>query len=187
MPRAKVKMMCLLATLLAFSVVCSAQAPKVIAQELCDRLNQANADRDLNRVFGFYDSSFVSTDEQGKSESFAEMRKRWEQEFPLFRNMSQSTTVQDVQLEAGRMVVNYKMEMSYELRSQRDGWIPYTYKETGEATWEKKAGQWKMVGATTFRAETQRDPMSVESVEEDIKDFEAAQRVAECCDSRHPH
>ena len=54
-----------MAIALAFSVVCSAQAPKVIAQELCDRLDQANADGDLNRVFGFYDSSFVSTDPQG--------------------------------------------------------------------------------------------------------------------------
>src|SRR5215472_1328813 len=123
---ARVKMSSMLATVLALSVGCSAQAPKVIAQKLCDRLDQSWANHDLNHVFVFYDSSFVIIDKQGKSETLAEMRKGWEQAFPRFRNMKPSTTVQDVRFEADRMVVSYKHGSHYEYNYQNQS-IPQIY------------------------------------------------------------
>jgi hypothetical protein len=174
----------MLAAMLALSVSCSAQAPRVIAQKLCDQYDQANASHDLNRVLGFYDSNFVSTDQRGKRVTFAEFRKQLEQGFAVLRRMNPSTVVQDVQLEAGRMVVYYKSEMRYELHSQRSGWVPQIYKETGETTWERKGDQWKIVQSTTFRADAQVDPSWLE---EQKKDWESAQRVVECCDSNRRH
>jgi hypothetical protein len=46
------------------------------------------------------------------------------------------------------MVVYYKTEVRFEFHHQRVGWMPMTYKETGESTWEKKDGHWKLVRGT---------------------------------------
>src|SRR5215475_3440775 len=101
----RAKMICMLATVLALSVGSYAQAPNVIAQKLCARLDQANANHDLNQVLGFFDSGYVLTNERGKREAFADVSKRWEREFHQLRHMNPTTTVEDVHLDAGRMVV----------------------------------------------------------------------------------
>jgi len=158
----RVKMMCMFATMLALSIVCSAQAAKAVAQKLCDQLNQSIANKDLSGQLGFYDSSFIKTDQRGKRTGFAEFRKQTEQALPNFRRIHPSTTVENVRLEGDRMVVTYKDEWYFEFHEQRDGWVPEIYKGSGEDTWERKGGQWKMVASTTFRAERQFDPVWVE-------------------------
>ena len=51
----RVKMMCVLAAMLALSVVSLAQSPKVIAEKLCAQFDQAWANHDLNQLLGFFD------------------------------------------------------------------------------------------------------------------------------------
>lgn len=182
MSRARVRMSCALATVLVLSVGCSAQPPRVIAEKLCARLDQAYANHDLNQVLTFIDSSFVLTNERGKREAFTDVRKRLAQDFPQLKSMNQSTTVQDVQLEAGRMVVNYKVESHFEFKTQSFGWAPEIHKETGEATWEKKGGEWKLVRETVFRADTQFDPKWVELKQQEINDFKD---LIKCADHQH--
>jgi ketosteroid isomerase-like protein len=177
-------MICMLATMLALSVGCSAQAPRVIAQKLYDQWDQAYANRDLNHLLGFYDSGYVSTDVRGKRLAFAEFRKELEHEFAVYKRMNPRTTVEDVQLKAGRMVVCYKNEMRFEFHDRRLGWVPEVYKATGETTWERKGDQWKMIRSTTLRADAQVDPRWLE---ENKKDWETTQRVIECCDSNRRH
>jgi len=151
-------MICMFATTIAVSVACPAQTPRVIAQKLYDQLDQSYANHDLNRVLGFYDSSFVDTDAQGKRVAFAVWQRQEEQIFPLFRNINPNTTVESVQLEAGRMVVYVKSEWHFEFHDQRDGWVPKIFNGTAEDTWERKGGQWKLVRGHTLRAKTQVDP-----------------------------
>jgi len=179
---ARVKMICMLTTLFALSVGCSAQPPRMIAEKLCARLDQAYANHDMNQVLRLIDSSFVLTTERGKREAFADVRKQLEQDSPRFRNMNRSTTVQDVRLDAGRMVVHYKVESHFEFNTQTYGWAPEIYKETGEGTWEKKGGEWKLVRVTVFHADTQFDPQWVELKEQEIKDF---REIVRCADHRH--
>jgi ketosteroid isomerase-like protein len=170
----------ILATMLALSVSCFAQAPKVIAQKLYDQLDQANANQDLNRVLGFYDSSYVGTDAQGKRrQAFAEFRRQLEQNLPLFRRMNPSTTAEDVQLEAGRMVVNYKSEWHFEFLLKPNCWVPEISNGSGSDTWEKKGGQWKLVRETVFRADTQIDPNWAA-----IAAARSASRLAACSSDR---
>lgn len=179
----RVKTMCLLATLLALSVSCSAQSPRVMAEKLYDQLNQAFANHDLNQMLSFFDSSFVSTDARGKRVEFTEFRKNWEQAFAKIRHMNPSTTVKDVQLEAGRMVVYSKTEMHYELRTPGKGWVPQIIASSGEETWARRGGEWKLVRGRIFRTVLQVDP---KWEEENSKDWDMARRVIECCDNR-PH
>jgi hypothetical protein len=167
-------MICVLATTLAVSVnSCYAQAPRVIAQKLYDQLDQALANHDLNRELGFYDSSYVETDVQGKHMAFAEWRRQEEQYFPLFRNINPSTTVEDVQLEAGRMVVYVKSEWHFEYHDQRYGWVPKIFNGTAEDTWERKGGQWKLVQTHNLRAKMQVDPKWLELQKQSLDDARA--------------
>jgi hypothetical protein len=51
---------CALATVLTLSFsACSAQTPLVIAQKLCDRMNQSMANHDLNQLLALYDSTYI--------------------------------------------------------------------------------------------------------------------------------
>src|SRR5215471_16360585 len=156
------KMICVLATMLALSVGCTAQAPRVIAQKLYDQLDQAIAKNDLSGQLGFHDSSFINIDQRGKRTGFTEWRKQLEHALPNFRRIHPSTTVGDVRLEGDRMVVTYKDLWYFEFHEQRDGWVPEIYKGSGEDTWKRKGGQWKIVASTTFQAERQFDPVWVE-------------------------
>jgi hypothetical protein len=149
---------CLLTASLAVSVDCSAQAPKVIANKLYAQWDQATASNDLSRMLGFVDSSYIDTDQRGNRAAYAEWRKKLEQALPLLRRVSAKTTVEDVQLEGNRMVVYTKSEMHFEFHEQSYGWVPEIYEGSGEDTWERKSGQWKLVRGTTFRAVRQADP-----------------------------
>lgn len=185
----RVKMMCMLATMLALGIGCLAQAPRTIAQKLYDQLDQANANQDLDRLLGFYDSSYVGTDAQGKRrQAFAEFRRQLEQNRPLFRRINPSTTVQDVQFEAGRMVVNYKSEWHFEFLLKPNCWVPEISNGSGSDTWDRKGGQWKLVRETVFRGNTQIDPNWAA-----IAAARSASRLAACssdrvhsCDERNP-
>jgi len=69
------------------------------------------------------------------------------------------------------MVVHYESEMRYEFNDQRDGygWVPEIYKPTGEETWERKFGKWKLVQSTISRIEVQVDPKwQAERIERDL-------------------
>jgi hypothetical protein len=169
-------MICLLAatvglgvgySLQAPSVGISAQAPRVVAQRLEDQVDQSYANHDLNQVLGFFDSSYVLTDERGKRQTFVEFRKELEKTFSRVRKMNSGTVVDDVQSEAGRMVVHWKGEMRYEANYEADnvhyGWVPMISKESGEDTWERKGGQWKLVRQTIDRADKQFDPSWVKA------------------------
>jgi hypothetical protein len=89
--------------------------------------------------------------------AFAEFRKQLEHWFPRARNIDQSTTVQDVKFEAGRMVVDVKSEMHDEY-DQGAGWVPQIVKVSTEDTWESKGGQWKLVLSKVFRSDIGVDP-----------------------------
>ena len=187
----RAKMICMLSTMLAFSVGCFAQAPRVIAQKLYDQLGQAHANQNLNRVLGFYDPSYVGIDAQGKRSGFAELRKETEQGFAVFRHLNPSIIAEDVQLEAGRMVVYWKSDWRYEFYDKRycGCWEPHIYNATGEDTWERKDGEWKVVRTTAVRSHDQVDPKWVEVQTEIVRNhYEAAKKVAEstCCSpTRH--
>ena len=72
--------------------------------------------------------------------------------------MKLKTTVENVQLEAGRMVVYTELEEKFEYHEDTLGWwMPWTYKGSGELTWERKGGQWKLVRAV-YGADAQVDP-----------------------------
>jgi ketosteroid isomerase-like protein len=154
----RLKMMCLLATMLALSAGCFAQSPRMIAQKLADQYDQAYANQDLNRVLGFYDSSYVLTDSQGKRWAFAEWRKDLEQPLAVYRHIHMNTTAEDVQLEGGRMVVYAKSESHFEFHDKSGGWVPMISKGTVETTWERKSDQWKMVRTTSIHYDVQVDP-----------------------------
>jgi hypothetical protein len=166
----RAKMMGMLATVLAVSLGCFAQAPRVVAEKLCAQWDQAWANHDLDQVIDFIDSSFVNIDERGKHADFVEFRRQVARNLSLSRNLNQSTTVEHVRFEAGRMVVNWKFESHYEYYDQRNGWLPTIYKSTGESTWEKKGGQWKLVEGTTFRRDAQVDPAWLEHVRRKAQD-----------------
>ena len=80
--------------------------------------------------------------------------------------MNQSSTVEDVHLDAGRMVVFVKNERHYELYNQRDGWRPIVAKITEEMTWERKGTEWRLVRETAYRAVAQVDPEWQKAVDE---------------------
>jgi len=165
---------CALATVLTLSVsACSWQAPNVTAQnvtaqnvtaqnvtaqKLYDQMDQSVARHDLNQMLSFYDSTYVFINERGKRVGFAESRKQLEQWFPRARNINSSTRIENVKLEAGRMVVYVKGEMHYELHDQNLGWVPQIVKVSGEDTWESKGGQWKLVLAKLLRIDMIADP-----------------------------
>ena len=172
-------MICVLATSFAVSVGCSAQAPRVIAQKLADQFDQANANHDLYKVLGFYDSSVIGTDERGKREALAEMRKRLEEGLPHYRHIRATTVVQDVQLEAGRMVVYSKSEMHFEFLRKHNCWVPEIFNGSGSETWERKGDQWKIVRWTSFREDTQIDPNWAS-----IAVARSASRLAACSSDR---
>ena len=175
--RARMKAIYMLTTMLGLAVGSFAQAPRTIAEKLCDQLAQAEVNRDLNRTLSFYDSSYVGTDVRGKRVAFAEFRRLLEQNFPLSRNVHKNTTVKDVQLQAGRMVVYWKTESNYQYFYQRN-WTPMISTGSGETTWENKGGQWKIVETTTFRWENQIDPEWLQhQAQMRIKAAEAAGRV----------
>ena len=168
----------------------SGHSTRVIAQKLYDQLGQANANQNLNQVLGFYDSSYVGTDAQGKRSGFAELRKETEQGFAAFRHMNPRIIVEDAQLKAGRMVVQYKTETHYEFNDQRycRCWQPHIYRATGEDTWEKKASEWKLVRSTSFSAHDQVDPKWAAEQKAIINNhYEAAKRVAESMNSNDRH
>lgn len=185
MSRARVKTICMLATMLAVTVACSAQVPKVISQKLYDQLDQAIANNDLSRLLGFYDSSFISSDQRGNRLAYAEWRRKIEKALPLFRRIDPRTTAEDVQVEGNRMVVYYKSEWSFEFHDQRYGWIPEISKETGEDTWERKGGQWKLVRETVFRVERQVDPTWAAREKQSLDDARAIINCSGGCP--YPH
>jgi hypothetical protein len=150
-------MICMFATTLGVSVA-AAQAPRVIARKLCDQLDQADADQDLNGVLGFYDSSYVGTDPHGKRVAFSELRKQLEQHYAKVRRMHPSTIVEDVHLGVDRMVVYTKTEAHYEFYDRRLGWVPMIYNASGEATWASRGGHWRLVRGTTYHLDVQTDP-----------------------------
>jgi len=160
---------CALATVLTLSVsACSGQAPNVTAQnaqapnataqKLYDQVDQSTDSHDLKQMLGFYDSTYVYIDERGKRVAFAELRRGLEQWLSRARNINSSTRVQDVKLQADRMVVYFKGELHQELHDQNLGWVPQTVKVSGEDTWERKGGQWKLVLSKASRVDTVVDP-----------------------------
>jgi len=96
----------------------------VIAQKLCDQVDQALANHDLNQILGFYDSTYVFIDERGNRVPFPELRKNLKKWFPRATNINQSTRVKDVKLEAGRMVVYTKVKCTTNSTPSVLGWVP---------------------------------------------------------------
>jgi hypothetical protein len=165
------KIIAMLATMLALSVGCSTQPPEEIAESLCAQVDQAYANQNVNQVLGFYDSSYVKIDHLGKRMTFEELRKFTEWEFAFVRNMNLRTTVEGVQLEGGRMVVYYEREMHFEFNDQRngDGWVSQTDKSTGEETWERKSGKWKLIRSTISSRDVEVVPKrQAERIERDL-------------------
>ncbi|MBO0722706.1 MAG: hypothetical protein J2P41_17920, partial [Blastocatellia bacterium] len=116
----------------------------VTAQKLYDQIDQSWANHDVNQLLGFYDPSFTAVDTKGKRIGFAAFRKL---ETDLFdnaklRNFNRKTTIKDVQLEAGRMVVYYGIEMHFQYQDQQVGWESLIDTASSEATWQKMGDQW---------------------------------------------
>jgi ketosteroid isomerase-like protein len=158
-----------LATVLTLSVsACSGQAanvtaqnvtaPNATAQKLYDQADQATNSQDLNKMLSFYDSTYVFIDQRGHRVGFAESRKQLEQWLSRTRNINSSTKIQDVKLQADRMVVSLQGELHDELHDERLGWVPQIVKVSGEDTWERKGGQWKLVLSKVSHVDTVVDP-----------------------------
>lgn len=94
------------AVTMALSMVCSAQAPNIIAEKLYDQYDQAFANHDLKQLLSMYDSGFTLIDLKGQHTGFAEFSKKQTQSFsdPQLRNFTSKTTVKDAQLKDGRLV-----------------------------------------------------------------------------------
>jgi len=123
----------------------------VIAQKLYHQMDEAYANQDLNQVLGFVDLSIIITDERGKHRTPAEFRRQLERVFTGSRRMNPTTILQDVQLEADRMIVHYKGEMHFESHDPFGDCIPMISEEAGEDTWQRRGDRWKLVRSTISR------------------------------------
>jgi len=89
----RITIISMLAAMLAVSLGCSTQPPRVIAQKLYAQRDQAYANQDVSQVLGFVDSSFVGTDDLGKRMTFEELRSKLEQWFAEVRRMKLENNV----------------------------------------------------------------------------------------------
>jgi hypothetical protein len=72
-----------------------------------------------------------------KRETFAESRKQLEQWLSRTRNIKSSTRVQNIKLQADRMVVYIRGELHDELHDERLGWVPQNVKTSGRHVGKK--------------------------------------------------
>lgn len=166
---------------MALSLACSAQPPTIVAEKLYDQIDQSWANHDVKQLLAFYDPSFTSVDVKGKRSSFADLRKQQTALFgnPQFRNFNRKTTLKDVQLQAGRMVVYYGNETHYQYHDQKAGWESLINTTSAEATWQKTGDQWKLVMIHALRENTSLDPQWAAARRQDLQNrLEAVQRAS---------
>lgn len=172
---------------MALSMACgsqsaSAQSPTVVAEKLYDQLDQSFSNRNLDQLLSLCDPSFTLIDANGKHKAFADFRKQLADVFnnDKYRNFDRKTTIKDVQMQAGRMVVYVGTETHFQYRDQKLGWEPAIDSMSTEATWQRKGGQWRLVLLHELRGQTRVDPQwAALKAKEYLKRAESDQHVAE--------
>jgi len=137
---------------------------------------------DVNQVLSFFDPSFTEIDEKGKHIGFADYRKQETDVFSSaqFKNFNRKTTVKDVQLEAGRMVVYYEAQTHFQWQHPKYGWELWINTLSAEATWQRRGDQWKLVISHVLRANTGMDPQwAAMSHAETMNKLKAVQHAAD--------
>lgn len=166
---------------MALSLVCSAQTPTVVAEKLYDQIDQTWANHDVKQLLAFLDSSFTEVDEKGNHSGFAEYSKNATDLFAnaKVKNFNSRTTIKDVQLQAGRMVVYYNSELHFQLQSS-SGWEPVIAINSAEDTWQKTGDKWKLVSNHVLRSSTgvDRDWLIMKH-QEDMNKLNAVQHAAD--------
>lgn len=143
---------------MALSLICSAQTPSVVAGKLYDQIDQTWANHDAKQLLALLDPSFTVVDEKGNHKGFAEYSKMANDLFAneKFKNFSSKTTIKDVNMQAGHMVVYYSQDLHYQLQST-SGWEPVLTSSSQEDTWQKTGGSWKLVSNHVIRLSTAVD------------------------------
>src|SRR5215475_7848513 len=95
--------------------------PSIVAQMLYDQYDQSFSNHDLKQLLDFYDPSFTFVDVKGKRIGFAEYRKQETDTFnnAQFRSFKMKTTIKDVQMQRGQMVVYYEAEADFQYRDPK--------------------------------------------------------------------
>lgn len=148
----------LFAAMLTFCSLSFAQQPEIIAQKLYDQLDQAWNDRDVNRLFGFFDQATVWTDTHGTRTTFAQQGRGFRQTFANMQNVHVRTIVKDARVQGGRLVVYSNGERRYQFHDPKSGWLPIIGTFSAEDTWELKGGQWKLASIKELRNDAVVDP-----------------------------
>lgn len=156
---------------IAFSLLCNAQSPAVVADKLYAEFDQTLANHDLNRLLSFFDPSCTSTDEKGKQMPFAEQRKQMTDTFnnAQIKNFNGLHRIKQVRLEGGHMIVDYESELHFQYQDQKAGWEPVIQMTSGEETWQKKGDQWKLVAIHVLRSNMGVDPQYAAQRQQELR------------------
>lgn len=176
---------------MALSLACrselQAQSPTIVAEKLYDQYDQSWANHDLKQVLDYYDPSFTMVDAKGKRLGYADLRKQQTDTFynKQIRNFERKTTIKDVQLQAGRLVVYYAVEMRFQYQDQKSGWETLLDTSTGEATWQKTGDRWRLLTGHVLRASLGLDPQWAaarrQQLENNLKAVQRASSVLVPC------
>ena len=164
-----------------------AQTPTIVAQILYDQYDQSFSNHDVKQLLDFYDPSFTLVDVKGKRIGFAEYRKQETDTFnnAQLRNFKKKTTIKDVQLQRSQLVVYYEAEMHFEYQDQKSGWESLIQTSSGETTWQRTGGRWKLVMGHVLRTNLGLDPqwaaMRRQQLENSLKAVDRASSVLVPC------
>jgi ketosteroid isomerase-like protein len=152
-------------------------------EKLYDQMNQALANRDIDRYLSFLQSdSYVFVDPKGKRIPFAEYGASARKNVAKKRNENATTKIKDVQVANGRMVAYVEDDDQLEIDVEKDGWIPFNIMQTSEDTWEARDGEWKLVLTKALRAQQTIDAKWL-ATQQKIKDmwYDAARAAIYSC------
>ncbi|MBO0862851.1 MAG: nuclear transport factor 2 family protein [Chloracidobacterium sp.] len=187
-----------LSTMTVLSLACCAQNPTtaaqenptIVAQKIYDEYDQSWANHDLNQMLGFFDPTFIAVDTKGKRIGFEDFRKQQTDIFnnAKLRNFNKKTTIKDVQLQAGRMVIYYQVETHFQYKDQTLGWESLIDTTSAESTWQRTRDRWKLVMIHALRDNIILDPkweamkrQEIQALGDKIKAIQGASSVLTPC------
>jgi hypothetical protein len=128
-------------------------ADVVTLEKIYDQQDQALANMDAEKFLSFFDpDGYAFIDEKGKRQSYAEYRDGLQKAMPSRRNIDPSTKVKDVQSQDGKLVAYIEQASHFEVKDEKQGWVPFNETSTAEETWVNRNGEWKLALTKTLRS-----------------------------------
>jgi hypothetical protein len=142
----------------------------VTLEKLYDQQDQALANMDAEKFLSFFDpDSYAFIDEKGKHQSYQEYRDDLQRAVLVHRNIDSTTKVKEVQNEDGKLVAYIEQTSHFEVRDEKEGWVPFNQTSTAEETWVDRNGEWKLALTKTLRSKLAVDEKWLKT-KQDISD-----------------